>query len=99
MLVMTTSSSNVLLDLARYPSGGYEAPDGFGDGRQQLRSRPATCPVGTLSAPPLFLTRNLFRGGDLLLLLGSRVGFNLLLCYLLMYGLRRLVAHIQFAFL
>ena len=49
--------------------------------------------------PPLFLTRNLLHGGGLLLLLGSHVGFNLLLCYLLMYGLRRLVAHIHFAFL
>ncbi len=30
--------------------------------------------------PSLFLTRNLLRGGGLLLLLGSRVGFDLLLC-------------------
>jgi hypothetical protein len=35
----------------------------------------------------------------LLLLLSSRVGFDLLLCGLLMHGLRRSVAHNQFAFL
>jgi hypothetical protein len=43
----------------------------------------------------LFLPRNLLRGGSLLLLQGIRVGFDLLLCCLLMYGLRRLVAHNQ----
>jgi len=45
--------------------------------------------------PSLFLIRNLLRGSGLLLLLGGRGGFDLLLCCLLMYGLRRLVAHIS----
>ena len=45
------------------------------------------------------LTRNLPRGGGLLFLLGGRVGFDLLLCRLLLHGLRRLVAHNRFAFL
>ena len=48
--------------------------------------------------PSLFLTRNLLRGGGLLLLLGSGVGFDLLLRCLLMYGLRRFVAHIRLSF-
>jgi hypothetical protein len=46
----------------------------------------------------LFLTSNLLGAGGLLFLLGSLVGFDLLLCCLLMHGLRRLVAHNQFAF-
>jgi hypothetical protein len=44
----------------RYTSGGDEAPDGFGDGRQRLRSRPATYPVETLSARRYFLPATCF---------------------------------------
>jgi hypothetical protein len=49
---------------AAYPrrdtSSGDEAPDGFGGGRQRLRSKPATYPVGTLNDPRYFLPATCF---------------------------------------
>src|ERR1035441_4304131 len=44
----------------RDTSSGDEAPDDFGGGRQRLRSKPATCPVETLSPPRYFLPATCF---------------------------------------
>jgi hypothetical protein len=54
-------------------------------------------PGGNGDGPFLPLTRDLFCGGGLLLLLSRRVGLELFLCRLLIDRLWRLVAHKHFA--
>ena len=59
------------------------------------RFEPGRAAMSKHPGRPLFLACHLLRGNGLLLLGGSRGGFDLLLCRLLVNGLRRLVAHNQ----